>query len=331
MKRSTLLNLMGTFAAVMFSFGVMAQNPPSPYVRYDSNVTAPDTVDYVTFKTGGTTMGYYALPDPVYHPTYVGSGTLTGGFIWNWTNPVNPGSPATFNKTGAANYVEITYPAAGNYVINVAEQAPAGFGNCADPTATVMNVSVIAPPTFTISAPALSLTCGDQPQQTISVAIVENVPANWAAYAFQVTKEIDEIDLSDVEINNGPETVIYDFATNTPTNPKLKTPALGGTSPNFTWSFTTDFLTVNNGHRTRYVYRFKKATDAPGTAAHGVISAITQKSDYILPGISNLNTYPFTAGNAQVVITGGVAEITYIVNPVPSTGPIYHIPNQYAY
>lgn len=325
MKRSTLLNLMGTFAAVMFSFGVMAQNPPSPYVRYDSNVTAPDTVDYVTFKTGGTTMGYYALPDPVYHPTYVGSGTLTGGFIWNWTNPVNPGSPATFNKTGAANYVEITYPAAGNYVINVAEQAPAGFGNCADPTATVMNVSVIAPPTFTISAPALATTCGDQSAQTISVAIVENVPANWAAYAFMVTEEIDEIDPNDVVITNGAETNLVDYTIGS----KLKTPGLGGTSPNYTWSINTAALTVNNGHRTRYVYRFKKASDAPGTAAHGVISAITQKSDYISPAV--LNTYPFASGNAQVVITSGVAEITYIVNPVPSTGPIYHIPNQYAY
>jgi len=325
MKRSTLIKHVGTLAILMFTFGVMAQNPPSPYVRYDSNVTAPDTTDYVTFKTGGTTMGYYALPDSVYHPTYVGSGTLTLGFIWNWTNPTHPGTAATFNKPGAANYVEITYPVAGAYVINVAEQAPAGFGSCADPSPTVMNVSVIAPPTFTISAPALGATCGDQAAQAISVAIVENVPANWAAYAFQVTEEIDEIDINDAVINNGTETVIHNYTTAS----KLKT--LGGTSPNFTWSFNTAPLTVNNGHRTRYVYRFKKAADAPGAAAHGVISAITQKSDYILPGIANLNTYPFASGNAQVVINSGVAEITYIVNPVPSTGPIYHIPNQYAY
>ncbi len=327
MKRSTLIKHVGTLAILMFTFGVMAQNPPSPYVRYDSNVTAPDTTDYVTFKTGGTTMGYYALPDPVYHPTYVSTGTLTGGFVWNWTNPTHPGTAATFNKPGAANYVEITYTVAGNYVINVAEQAPAGFGSCADPIPTVMNVSVIAPPTFTISAPALASTCGDQAAQIISVAIVENVPANWAAYAFQVTKEIDEIDPSGTVLNDGPETVINDFTTNA----KLKTPTLVGTSPNFTWSVNTDPLIVNNGHRTRYVYRFKKASDAPAAAAHGVISAITQKSDYISPGIANLNTYPFASGNAQVVINSGVAEITYIVNPVPSTGPIYHIPNQYAY
>ena len=301
MKRSTLIKHVGTLAILMFTFGVMAQNPPSPYVRYDSNVTYPDTTDYVTFKTGGTTMGYYALPDSVYHPTYVGSGTLTLGFIWNWTNPTHPGTAATFNKPGAANYVEITYPVAGAYVINVAEQAPAGFGSCADTIPTVMNVSVIAPPTFTISAPALASTCGDQAAQIITVAIVENVPANWAAYAFQVTEEIDEIDINDAVINNGTETVIHNYTTAS----KLKT--LGGTSPNFTWSFNTAPLTVNNGHRTRYVYRFKKAADAPGAAAHGVISAITQKSDYSLPGIANLNTYPCASGNAQVVINSGVA------------------------
>ena len=323
MRKSTLLKLAGTFAAVMFSFSVMAQNPPAaPYVRYDSNVALPDTVDYVTFKTGGTTMGYYALPDPVYHP----AGSITAGFVWNWTNPSHPGTAVTFGAA-ANNYVQITYPATGNYVINVAEQAPVAFGGCADASATRMNVSVIAVPTFTISAPALVATCDNQAAQAISVAIVENVPANWASYAFLVTEEIDELDASNVVINNGTEGNLHSFTLAA----KLKTPALTGTSPNFAWTFNTSTLNVNNGHRTRYVYRFKKATDAPGAAAEGFVSAITQKSDYIAPGIANLNTYAFTSGNAQVTVVGGVATITYIVNPTPSTGPIYHIPNQFAY
>lgn len=313
---------MGTFAAVMFSFGVMAQNPPAaPYVRYDSNVNAPDTIDYVTFKTGGTTMGYYALPDPIYHP----AGTITTGFTWNWTNPTHPGTPVTFGSA-SGNYVQITYPATGSYTINVVEQAPAAFGGCSGST-TVMNVTVINPPTFTISAPALASTCGSQAAKTISVAIVENVPINWASYAFLVTEEIDELDVNDLVINNGSETNLHSFTLAA----KLKTPTLTGTSPNFAWSFNTAALDVKNAHRTRYVYRFKKATDAPAAAAQGFVSAITQKSDYISPGIANLNTYPFTAGNAQVVLDSGVATITYIVNPTPTTGPIYHIPNQYAY
>ena len=323
MKRSTLLKITGTLTAVMFSLGVMAQNPPSPYKRYDSNVLTPDTIDYVTFKTGGTIMGYYALPDPLYHPSYVTAGTLTAGFVWNWTNPTDPGSPATFSGA-LGNYVEITYPAAGDYVIKVAEQASATYGGCPDATPTVMNVSVIAAPTFTISAPALANTCGNKPTQTISAAIVENVPVNWASYAFKVTQEIDELDVNDIVILDGAEsdTISYTLAA------KLQT--LGGASPNYTWQFNTRALNVNNGHRTRYIYRFKKPTGAPAGAAEGFVSAITQKSDYIAPGIAALNTYPF-AVNAPVTLVGGVATITYIVNPAPSTGPIYHIPNQYAY
>jgi hypothetical protein len=60
-----------------------------------------------------------------------------------------------------------------------------------------------------------------------------------------------------------------------------------------------------------------KASDAPGAAANGIISAISEKSDYIAGVVS---TYAFT--DSQIVI---------IVNPAPSTGPIYHIPNSYAY
>ena len=57
MKKSTLLKMALTLVGAFMFTGARAQNPPSPYARYDSNVTAPDTIDYVTFKTGGTTMG----------------------------------------------------------------------------------------------------------------------------------------------------------------------------------------------------------------------------------------------------------------------------------
>jgi len=324
MKKSTLLKMALTLVGAFMFTGAMAQNPPTPYVRYDSDVTAPDTIDYVTFKTGGTIMGYYALPDPFYHPSYVASGTITTGFTWTWTNPTDPGTAATFSAA-SNNYVQITYPSTGIYVINVAEKAPAGFGGCEDASPTVMRVTVIDPPTFTINAPALSSTCGDQPAQTVSAAIVEQVPANWASYAFLVTVEIDELDVNDNVIDDGTEANLHDFKLSS----KLKTPTLTGTSPNYAWSFTTAALNVNNSHRTRYVYRFKKASDATGTA-QGFVSAITQKSDYINPGIANLNTYGFTAGT-NVTLDAGVATITYIVNPAPSTGPIYHIPNNYAY
>ena len=323
MKKQNLLKLALVSIAMMVFTGAWAQNPPAaPYAIYDADELAPTNVDYVTLKTGGTTMGYYALPDPVYHP----AGTITADFVWNWTiAPV-----MTMNKPGDANYVEIVYTATGDYQVTVAEQAPVAFGGCTDGDPTIMNVTVVSPPTFTISAPALADICDDQAAQTITVAIVENVPVSMASYGFLVTEEIDEIDETDAVINDGLETDLHDFTLAA----KLKTtstPALAGAQPNYTWGFNTAALTVNNSNRTRYIYRFKKANDAPAAAGEGFVSAISQKSDYITPGIAALNTYAFASGNAQVVISGGVATITYIVNPTPSTGPIYHIPNDYAY
>lgn len=326
MKKSTFLKVALVSVAMFMFAGANAQNPPVPYGVYDANLLVPTNVDYVTLKTGGTTMGYYALPDPVYHSNYVATGALTAGFVWNWT--ILPAM--TINKPGAANYVEIEYTATGNYVVEVAEEAAPAFGGCADPSETIMNVTVIAPPTFTVSAPALASICDNQAAQAITVAIVENVPVALASYGFLVTEEIDEIDELDAVINDGVETDLHDFTLAA----KLKTtstPALAGAQPNYTWGFNTAALDVNNSNRTRYTYRFRKANDAPVAAAQGFVSAISQKSDYIIPGIAALNTYAFASGNAQVTLVGGVATITYIVNPTPQTGPIYHIPNNFAY
>ncbi len=64
-----------------------------------------------------------------------------------------------------------------------------------------------------------------------------------------------------------------------------------------------------------------KATDAPAAAAsNGVISAISQKSDFLRVPLV-LNTILLPTQTVSVVI----------VNPAPATGPIYYIPNNFAY
>ncbi len=68
------------------------------YVVYDTLVAAPNDVEYVTV---GAKLGYYALPDPIYHPNYNagGSWALTTGFTWNWTAPTAPAAP-TITQSG---------------------------------------------------------------------------------------------------------------------------------------------------------------------------------------------------------------------------------------
>jgi hypothetical protein len=319
MKKSNFFKtVLGVAAAMLISSSMFGQVANVNYKQYDSNVLAPDTVDYVTLKTAGsTTMGYYAKPDPVYHPNYTAPGwALTAGFVWNWT--VTPAMATA--KPGDANYVQITYTATGNYVVNVAEQSPASFGGCADATPTVMNVTVIAPPqvSITTATPANGL-CGAQPSVAVSMTFAEAVPQNWAGYAFAVHQTIENINSSDVVIGAA---LVNADTLNFPTTAKLKTPTLTGAASPYGWIFNTRPLAVLNGLRTRYTYTLVKASDAPVAAANGVISSISQKSDFIG---ATINTYGFLADATHFT------SYSIVVNPAPATGPIYYIPNNFAY
>jgi len=332
MRKSTLLKVAGTLAAVMFSFGVMAQNPAAPYAQYDANLTAPTNVEYVTLKTGGTTLGYYALPDPMYHPTYVASGTLTTGFVWNWS--ILPAM--TITKPGAANYAEITYTATGNYVVNVAEQASPAFGGCTDGTPTVMNVTVINTPTGTMSiapggawqqiaANTSYQVCGDQAAQTITVAFNEAVPNTLGGYSFAIARKVEEIDGAGTVLATPTAwTILQDYTAGS----KLKTgnlgltglnPAFATVTPAFTLTFDSHALNISNSRRTKYTYKLVRtgtlAADVDA-ATNDFRSAISAKSDYL----GSATYYNFTNN-----------EVYFVVNPAPATGPIYHIPNDYAY
>jgi hypothetical protein len=323
MKKSNIFKTVLSIAgAILLSAGAFGQVANSDYSEYDNNRTAPTNIDYVTLRTGGSTvMGYYALPDPVYHPSYVAPGfALTPGFVWNWTIPTNPGTGASLSGGGTPeNYVEITYTAAGNYVLNVAEQAPAAFGGCQDATATVMNVTVVNPPVATITTADPAQACGDQLAMGIAMTFTEAVPLALAGYSFAINETVENISATDVVL--GGALVDNDAFLDFPTTGKLKTPALTGLASPYGYSFNTSALTVRNGLRTRYTYTAIKASNAPAAAADGVISAISQKSDYVAhAGGADYLTYAFT--DNQVVI---------IVNPAPATGPIYYVPNNFNY
>jgi hypothetical protein len=318
MKKSNFLKTVLCIATAMLVTGnAMGQVANGNYSLYDAVLQGPTNIDYVTLRTGGsTTMGYYALPDPVYHPNYtaVGLWALTAGFTWDWT--ILPAM--TINKPGAANYAEIVYTATGNYAVTVREHAPAAMGGCFDATPTEMNVTVVAPPVATITTADPAQACGDQLAMPVAMTFTEAVPVAFAGYAFAVSEVVDNIDAADALIGNvSTNNTFLDFTTAA----KLKTPALTGAVSPYGYSFNTSALVVAGGMRTRYTYTAIKASDAPPAAANGVISAISQKSDYVAhAGGADYLTYAFT--DNQIVI---------IVNPTPATGPIYYIPNGFNY
>jgi hypothetical protein len=334
MKKSNFFKtVLGVAAAMLISSASFGQIPV-PYGVFNvdpANGAAHDqNTDYVTLKSGGTTMGYYALPDPVYSPNY-GSGVLGGG-TWAWTVP----GTVTINATPSipdANYVELEFSAIGTYSITVVESAPAAMGGCPGST-TYLRTITVDPPTGTASInPGVLWTavtpnqvyqiCNTQAAQTVTVAFNEAVPNNLASFAFQVTETKEILDGTGAVIATPQaETVIQNF----PTGTKLKTGAAGtltnaafnAATPNFTYTFDTDPLAVlvnaTVASRTRYTYRVTRTGDA---TSNGFFSNISQKSDFLAGALSYYN---FTN-----------QTVSFIVNPAPVTGPIYYVPNTLNY
>lgn len=334
MNKRITKKLMAAFAvATLFAAGTFGQGiPNADYSLYNPAAAAPANIDYVTV---GAEMGYYADPDPLYHPNYAATSALTADFTWDWQFPVNPGTGASITGGGTpANYVEITYAATGVYQVSVAETAPAAFGGCADATPRLMDVTVVAVPTGTMSvAPggawqAINANrdyqiCSDQVAQTVSIAFVENVPNALASYSFQITETIENLNgAGAVTATPQAEAVIQNFALNN----KVRTGNVGGltaaafnaATPNFTFTFSSDALTVQNAARTRYTYAVTRAGDALPSVNADFVSNITHKSNYLGAFASYNNNFT-------------VASVSFIINPAPVTGPIYHISNTFRY
>ncbi|MDD2548453.1 MAG: hypothetical protein PHD00_00005 [Bacteroidales bacterium] len=318
MRTKNLLKLAFTMLAMIVMTGAMAQITyhNDDYELYDANKTAPTKVDYVTV---GATMGYYADPDPVYHSDWnqTDGWGLTTGFVWNWSVPTAPGAAATVVSPVAsfpANYVQITFPEAGDYIVNVAEESPAAFGGCEGST-TIMNVTAIVAPTATITSTDITTgLCGNQAAENIVVSITENIDLSLAGYAFKITELIEQID-DNGDLIGGPYTATdhYDFALDS----KLQDSSTGfsGAASPYTFTGTSSALNVVGGNRTRYTYTLASTAGVTGT---GIVSAISHKSDY-LAGQVNGHTF------------GAKTSLVFVVNPQPVTGPIYHIPNNYVF
>ena len=318
MKTKNIFKLLATMAVLLFTVNVVSAQIGADYVQYDSTAAAPDSIDYLTLKTGGTTMGYYALPDPIYHPNYnVGGGwVLSPLFIWNWSFYLQPAGVAPSSaKPGDANYVEITYRELGSYRLDVLEQASAAFGGCTSADTTRIYVELIAPPTAQFATGlGNGAVCGNLAAQGLIVEFTENVPADLARYAFRISEVVENIDNDDVVI--GAVLSTNDNFVNYAITPAAKVAPNGGTSPNFTLSgINTSAMTVQTNLRTRYTYTLTSAATVSGT---GVVSAISHKSDYLAGAV---NGHAF----------GTRTSVVFILNPAPVTGPIYHIPNNFRF
>lgn len=272
----------------------------------------------VSYQTAGKAFRLYVLPDPIYSPSYVAATNtnvdLSAKFAWDY--PAGLTSLTAAITPQALNYIEFTNPIVNAVALTVRVQESNTVAVCTGAWVP-QDVMIVAAPTAQFATADITTgLCGDQPLQVLSVAISEDVPVAMASYAFAVTEIVDNINNAGAVTGNvtlSHKVVDFTLA------PKLKstTPGFGGAQPNYTYGFNSAILTVANAKRTQYTYTLTSPTGM--TTGAGIVSAISQKSDYLTPG--TVTGYAF----------GAKTTVVFIVNPAPVTGPIYHIINGYAY
>lgn len=288
-----MMKMSATLVAMFFALsGMFAQQIPADFENAASGT--PASVSYVTV---GKTMPFWVVPDPVFHDQYtVGGGwTLTAGFTWNWTVPAGLTLASQVN-----NYVTITAVTVTDHVVNVKERAPAAWGGCEDPTGTNITIRVVEAPEFHsfpffASIPLASggtyQTCAPYPAFDANIQL-----SGFPNFGVQFTLTQQALTPAGV-----PTGVINTLATNAVVGGGNSLTRVANQTYVVDGARTLGLIAA--GTRTQYVYTFTGITDN-----------VSRKSDYL---------------SGQTLYGGGPYTFTFIVNPAPTTGPIFHIPNTF--
>ncbi|MBN2480208.1 MAG: hypothetical protein JXB19_00585 [Bacteroidales bacterium] len=279
----------------------------------------PSTTEATTHMTEGTTVPVYALPDPYYHPNYDVENaifTLTNGFTWTWSGTAVDN--LTVNQASTDdNYVTVTAASgdAGSYVLSVTENAPALYGGCSGPQVD-LNIVVHAEPGVTMGGDATYLFCAGDAGLPDDIQTI--ISDGWQQYRLVWSLEIatlDELGAKEFYYDDengtnreGVQKYAEEYTTDTP-----QSIADAGSAPDL-MTFGA-FNVINNGTRnavTVYTYTLT-----------GINDQASRFGDFIdLAGDdSDASAFTYYAAGETVVVT---------VYPAPVTGPIYHIPNNWA-
>jgi hypothetical protein len=303
MKREFTRKSILVLAAIVVSMGLFAQIPSDYTSISGDNTVAIDSV------TVGSTTPYYVAPDSYYHPDYAGLGTLTAGFTWTWL--VTPAAGTSMSATN--NYVEIDWNAAGLFNVTVNEQAPASLGGCAGPD-TNMYVRVIAEPsvTYTANNPNTIIgtdisVCENDPQlagivQAAITSVAGTSPTVQLQYTFRIDTVHQDAGSGQFSLDEYLGSASSQITSINAATYNLDKPAAGYVA-----------LDESGSGKKQTVYTY---------TINGVNDRISRKSDYMNNSAK--------AADAWSWYDTTVETIVITVNPAPTTGPIYHISNDWA-
>lgn len=311
MKKSRIVGFALTLASTLVVGSAMGQVRDASYTLFNAAAAAPDNVEYVSIKT---TTGYYAEPDKAFHPNYnlAGGWATTTGFVWDWT--ITGGTKVATPSIADKNYVEIKWGnTAGDYTVDVIEQPSAAFGGCSNTSKTTINIKLIDLPTLNITTADNDGTgmCGNKTSVDVGLEATENVPNSLASFFFKYKVKIETIDGAGAVLN----TIKDDPAG------LYKAQTVTTTGNKHTFTVATGALdvkqdpTTNKLARTKYTFILEP---------NSLSSAITRKGDYILnSGKDDTKWTGYALGGTKT-------SVSFIVNPTPVTGPIFHIANNWA-
>lgn len=306
--------------ATLFTFGLMAQ---TPITGYDNGASGSNYVSTATQATTQVTLGksipLFAQPDVYYHPSYdpiTGNG-ITAGFTWTWST--NNGNVTLGGMV--ANYAVATGAVLGTTTVSVAEAS----AFCTDATPQTMDVTVLATPTFSITAPLANIeVCSGDPSLAtgVTATIVNNNATQfrlvWSLEIFTQSGSpmaADEWFDSDKTTSLG---AAQAFAENYTQAVPQNVAAAGAVNVT---SATLPYTTIG-GKTTVYTYTLTAINDV-----------VTRRGDFIGLGAA-VNATPaanfmyYDVAGVNPLATNDVVTIT--VHPTPATGPIYHISNTWA-
>lgn len=291
-------------AAMLCAAGVSAQtNPagiPSQYVQNTETI----------FQTKGKKMRLYVAPDPLYSPSAINAESR-----WRWEDGTAwAGSGAALKDWSNENWVEITPTA--NMNIHVKERF--GAMGCESSDATTKNVVAVDAPTYTsivvdnsssewLVSGSTYTKCQNTVDASVSVkldGLSENGLTDDALklYGLTYTVEYQTADnagvwSSSVVVSNVANDVLQSFPLSI--NVAMKTNSGGAVVP------------------TRYKIKFIENT------LQSKISRVSDKRAFIADGGTDMSAVTYST------FTAPGAELEINIYPVPTTGPIYHIPNNF--
>ncbi len=309
MKKFTVLRGLFTIAFAVGTLAAFAQNPlatpTGDLYRQGTNAgntTGPVATEDPDLVTTGTQVPYLVFPDPDLNPDWAAGTDATNTTdllsTFSWT------IPGTISSTvpGTGHYITIDVTGAANTTgqITVAEQSGA---SCAG-TPTSINVRVIAQPAVS----AMAVSDGTAPNDAIC-ATGTNGSLNITLPTFTATQTTDAAIPGDAGIRVRATLVFTDFVSGTPTT-----------------IFSNAILNVNE---TTGVVSNADMTAAGAAGAYDDLDSWGTYALTITHVSDKISRKDITAADGYFALNGGTGyTATYTVLKTPTTGPIYHLPNE---